>query len=151
VSWVKTKSWLIYIENVTAIVYIVLTLGSIPFADLAITLGILLGGAIGLANFALLIRIIEKVLVNERRPQPSYFAFSWVKFAVIVTVLFFAVKSGEFNPIALAVGISDFVLGIFIGTIIWTAKNRFDDPQETPEDSDSQNAGPKPTLREIVS
>ncbi len=63
-SWTKSKSWLIYIENITIIVYIVLVLGALPFADLAITGGVLLGGAIGWANFALIIRIGNQVFQN---------------------------------------------------------------------------------------
>ena len=129
--WKKTRSWLITIENVTAIVYIVLILGSIAFVDLAVTSGILLGGALGLANFDLLIRIGEKVFSDPNRMRMSYFAFSWIKFGVLVVILFFALKTEWFHPVALAVGFSDFILGIFIGTIYWTAKGYFDDEEGT--------------------
>ena len=134
--WKKTRSWLITIENVTAIVYIVLILGSIAFADLAITSGVLLGGALGLANFDLLIRIGEKVFSDPSRVRMSYFAFSWIKFGILVGVIFFALKSGGFHPVALAAGFSDFILGIFIGTAYWAAKGRFNEEEgsEKPED-----------------
>lgn len=134
-SWRNTKSWLIFVENVTAIVYIVLILGSIPFANLKITLGVILGGGLGLANFDLLIRIVDKVFSDPQRPRISYFAFAWVKFGILVAILFFSLKSGWFHPVALSVGISDFVMGILIGTIIWAAKHRFepdDDPTDAP-------------------
>lgn len=138
-NWPKTKKWLIYIENATAFVYIVLILGSIPFLDLPITAGILLGGALGLANFDLLIRIGEKVFFDPIRPRMSYFAFSWIKFGILLVILFFTLKSGIFHPVALIVGVSDFVLGIFLGTILWAAKGGFRDPEEEPT-----LAGPMP-------
>lgn len=123
-NWTKSKSWLIYIENITIIVYIVLVLGALPFADLAITGGVLLGGAIGWANFALLIRIGDKVFANPDKPEPSYLAFSWIKFAIVIVILFFTVRSGMFNGIALLVGYSNYVLAIFIGTILWYLKQK---------------------------
>ena len=147
----KPKPWLIFVEKFTAIVYIVLTLGSIPIFDLSVTFGVLLGGALGLANFALLRRIGEKVFQHPERPRFSYFAFSWVKFGLLVGILFFALKIGWFHPVALMIGFSDFVIGIFAGTMLWTFRGRRfesedDDPQppaSCPEKTTKETIGKK--------
>ena len=122
--WTKTKPRLIYIENVIIIVYIVMILCAAFFVDIKVTAGIILGGALGWANFDLLIRIGERVFKDPEHPQMSYFVFTWVKFCFILVVLFFSIKSGWFHPAGLAVGISNFVIGIFAGTLIWALQNR---------------------------
>lgn len=120
----KNKEWWFFIENSIGIVYIGLVFGSIPFADLKITLGVFLGGGLGLINFDLLYRIGEKVFQNPKAPQTSYFAFSWMKFGVLILIMFLALQSGWFHPVAFAAGISDFVLGILFGSIILILQDR---------------------------
>jgi ATP synthase I chain len=127
-----------FVEKVTAIVYIVMTLGSVPLWNLSITLGVLLGGGLGLANIDLLIRIGKKVFAEPGKTNTAYAAFAWIKFVVLVAILFFALQSEHFNPVALVVGLSDMVVGIVAGTIIWALKKpaepEFDDPDEDTAD-----------------
>jgi len=136
VIWSKTKPWLIYIENVTIIVYIVMILGATPFVNIRLSAGIILGGALGWANFDLLIRIGERVFKDPEHPQMSYFIFTWVKFCFILVVLFFSIRSGWYHPVGLALGVSNFVLGVFLGTLIWALQKK-----ALEKDEDSTESG----------
>ena len=112
------KSHVIFIEKIIALVYIVMVLPSVIFFDRPVWLGVMLGGALGLVNFDLFIRISVKVFADPENPKWSYFAFAWIKFGLLIAIIFFTVRSGLYNPAALLLGLSDFVVGIVIGGII---------------------------------
>jgi len=113
------RQWLIFVEKFTAIVYIVLILGSALFKDLTILLGVVLGGALGLANLDLFKILGDKVFANPGRPNISYLGFYWMKFVILIFIVFVTLKTGYFHPVSFIIGFSNFVVGLTFGSIIW--------------------------------
>jgi hypothetical protein len=136
------KDQLIFIEKVTIVVYIVMCLGSAVSMNLPIILGVALGGALGLVNFDLFIRIGAKVFEEEKRPRWSYFAFAWVKFTAVIAMVFLALLSRAYHPVALVIGLTDFVIGIVLGVMIYAVRHPF---EEEPEEGQAGEETPVDT------
>ena len=99
------------IERNNAIILAVLTLGSIYFKSLAVTLGVLAGGIIIIVNFWLLRKIVERII--KKADKGAFFALSYIfKFIALSAILFAIIYSGVVDIIGLIVGLSTVFLGI---------------------------------------
>ena len=118
------RQLLIFIEKLTAIVYIIFILGSALFSDHTILLGVILGGALGLINIDLFRIMGDKVFAKPEKPNISYIGFYWVKIVALVFIIFITLRTGYFHPISFLVGFSDFVFGLTFGSIIWAWRSQ---------------------------
>jgi hypothetical protein len=103
------------IERTEWVVLALFTLGSLPFWDWHITVGVMLGGIICILNFRALRMIFERGF-SQGKISGSFF----VKYAVKVLALFAAVGGGAFllrgviNMIAFLVGLLTIFLAIVV-------------------------------------
>lgn len=112
---------LISIEKRSAQILVLFFLASLWFQSWAVSLGILLGGGIGLLNFRWLWRILSGYLFSGKR----YSLFQLVgKFFVLLVILFVVIRYVRVNPVAFLAGISTLVLGIVIEAVRQSLKMR---------------------------
>jgi len=103
------------IERTEWVILALFTLGSLPFWDWHITVGVILGGLICILNFKALRMIFEKGF-SQGKISGSFF----VKYAVKVLALFAAVGGGAFllrgviNMVAFLVGLLTIFLAIVV-------------------------------------
>ncbi len=112
---------LISIEKRSAQILVLFFLASLWFQSWAVSLGILLGGGIGLLNFRWLWRILRGYLFSGKR----YSLFQLVgKFFVLLVILFVVIRYVRVNPVAFLAGISTLVLGIVIEAVRQSLKTQ---------------------------
>lgn len=105
---------LISIEKRSAQILVLFLLASLWFQSWAVSLGVLLGGAIVLLNFRWLWRILSGYIFGAKR----YSLFQMVgKFFVLLLVIFLVIRYLRVNPVAFAAGTSALVLGIVIEAV----------------------------------
>lgn len=103
------------IERTEWVILALFTLGSLPFWDWHISVGVILGGIICILNFKALRMIFEKGF-SQGKISGSFF----VKYAVKVLALFAAVGGGAFllrgviNMVAFLVGLLTIFLAIVV-------------------------------------
>ncbi len=105
----KETRKLIAIEKRSVQVLAVLLLGSLWFYTWAVSLGVLLGGAVAILNFHWLWLILDKVIFDK---QWLYGIQVFFKFLVLVFVIFVILRYTEVNPIAFVAGSSALLAGI---------------------------------------
>ncbi len=112
---------LISIEKRSAQILVLFFLASLWFQSWAVSLGILLGGGIGLLNFRWLWRILRGYLFSGKR----YSLFQLVgKFFVLLVIIFVVIRYVRVNPVAFLAGISTLVLGIVIEAVRQSLKTQ---------------------------
>lgn len=105
---------LISIEKRSAQILVLFFLASLWFRSWAVSLGVILGGGIGLLNFRWLGRILSGYLFSGKK----YSLFQLVgKFFVLLAVIFVVLRYLRVDPVAFVVGISASVLGIVIEAV----------------------------------
>jgi hypothetical protein len=105
---------LISIEKRTAQILAVFLAASLWFQSWSISWGLILGGGVALLNFRWLWRIMEKYFFENKR---HYGLQALLRFLALMTGLFLIIRYGSVNPVALLVGLSTLVLGIFLEVI----------------------------------
>ena len=109
------------IERNNAIILAVLTLGSVYFKSLSVTLGVLAGGIIIIVNFWFLRKIVERII--KKADKGAFFAFSYIfKFTALLAILFAIIYSGIVDIIGLIVGLSTVFLGIALDGFVQVFK-----------------------------
>ncbi len=87
-----------------SVVIVICSLFSMPTP---ITVGLALGAAISLSLFKLLCWTISRLFVKEKRKSTGFLvAIGFVKYPVIVAVLYYSLRYLEINVFALAAGLS---------------------------------------------
>ena len=105
---------LISIEKRSAQILVLFFLAGLWFQSWAVSLGILLGGGIGLLNFRWLWRILSDTLFAGKRRS----LFQLVgKFFVLLLVIFLVIRYLRVNPVAFLAGVSALVLGMVIEAV----------------------------------
>jgi hypothetical protein len=100
---------LIAIEKRSVQLLALLLIGSIWFRSWAVSLGVLLGGAVAILNFHWLWLILGKVIFDK---QWLFGVQIFFKFLVLVFVIFVILRYAEVNPIAFVAGSSTLLVGI---------------------------------------
>lgn len=100
---------LISIEKRCVQILVVLLLASFWFQSWAVSLGLVLGGAIALLNFRWLWSILRRYLKSKKK----YSLFQLIgKFFLLALAIFLAIRFVRVNPVALVIGVSTVVFGI---------------------------------------
>jgi len=103
---------LIKTEIISFIMALALIVGSyVVWKDTRICLSIALGSAIGGANFWALYNIVRG-LVGECGNKIKFAAFAFLKFLLLIFVLWAAIKWLPLNAVAFLIGLSTIVLAI---------------------------------------
>lgn len=110
------------IERYNIIILLILTLGSLVYKSLAITLGVFLGGVIIVINFWLIHRIIERGLLGQSKSRPIFALSYFVKFAVLATVIFVLITSQIINTLGLVVGLSTVFMSVVLDQFVQVLK-----------------------------
>ena len=110
------------IERYNIIILLILTLGSLVYKSLAITLGVFLGGVIIVINFWLIHRIIERGLLGQSKSTPIFALSYFVKFAVLATVIFVLITSQIINTLGLVVGLSTVFMSVVLDQFVQVLK-----------------------------
>jgi hypothetical protein len=105
----KETRKLVAIERRSLQILVILLLGSIGFRSWAVSLGVLLGGAVAILNFHWLWLILGKVFFDKLW---LYGLQVFFKILVLVFVVFLILRYAEVNPIAFVAGSSTLVVGI---------------------------------------
>ena len=103
------------VERLAALLVAVATLASLLARDWRVALGVGLGGAIAVLNFAALRRIMQGIFASDsRRRQTVMAVLLMTKFALLAMAIYVIVRFVPVQAIALIGGISVVVLSIFI-------------------------------------
>ncbi len=105
----KETRKLIAIEKRSVQVLALLLVGSAWFHNWAVSLGVLLGGAVAILNFHWLWLILGKVIFDKQWLYGLQVVF---KFLVLVFVIFIILRYTEVNPLAFVAGSSALPAGI---------------------------------------
>jgi len=84
--------------------------------------GLVLGGAIMMANFHLLGKIVERALTPERKASAGLIVAFVLKFAFLFGSIALLVMVFKIHPVALAVGASTLVLAILYDALLPAAE-----------------------------
>jgi hypothetical protein len=121
VNEIQKEQRITTIERNNAIVLAVLTLGSIFFKSLTVTLGVLVGGIIIIVNFWFLHKIVERII--KKADKGAFFAFSYIfKFIALIAILFAVIYSGFVDILGLIVGLSTVFFGIALDGFVQVFK-----------------------------
>jgi len=93
------------------------------FAGAKFAAAVLLGGAIGIANFLVLARI-GKALTGTRSGAAFWGGVYFFKIAALFGGLYFLFSRGAVSPYGLLVGLSAIVPGIVVGGLLATPRAR---------------------------
>jgi len=108
------KSILIEIVKICIIIYIASVLCAIAYSRARyIYGGVAFAGGLSLVNFALYIQVSRWIFKNPNNPKWVYLSIIWVKFGVLVLIIYFAVSRNWFHPVAILIGFSDIVVAVF--------------------------------------
>ena len=110
------------IERYNILVLLVLSLGSLIFKSLAITLGVFLGGIIIVLNFWLMRRIIERGLLGQSKGKPIFVLSYFVKFSVLAAIIFILITSQIINTLGLVVGLSTVFISVILDQFVQVLK-----------------------------
>ena len=94
----------------------VATIGSLPFAQWRITIGLLLGGVLALLNHHWLsgsTTAVFNVLAHGATPRLKLLQYV-LRYLVIATVIFIGYKLNVVSLTATLLGLSSFVVGLFV-------------------------------------
>ncbi len=105
----KETRKLIAIEKRSVQLLALLLVGSLWFHSWAVSLGVLLGGAVAILNFHWLWLILSKVIFDKEWLYGLQVVF---KFLILVFVIFIILRYAEVNPIAFVAGSSTLLAGI---------------------------------------
>ena len=103
------------IERLAALLVAAATAASLLFGDWRVVLGVGLGGALAVLNFAALRRIMQGIFATDsRRRQTVMTVLLMTKLAVLAVVIYLIIRYVPVHAIALIAGISVVVISIFI-------------------------------------
>jgi hypothetical protein len=103
------------IERLAALLVALATLASLLFGDRRVVLGVGLGGALAVLNFAALRRIMQGIVASDsRRRQTVMAVLLMTKLAVLAVVIYVILRHVPVHAIALIAGISVVVVSIFV-------------------------------------
>ena len=112
----KKRNWMILL---------ILSSVSYFFLSNTMTLGVIVGGLIIIANFKIFQHTICSAFSPEgvmNRKKSSIIAKYYLRLLALGIVIYFLIKSGWVNPIGLAIGISTVVISIVTFGISWVLK-----------------------------
>lgn len=95
-----------------------LLLGSLPFADAGLSLGILAGGLIAVGGFYWLRRSLQRLLEQPTGGARFRYQFGYlIRLAALAASLFALIAVVKINPVGLVIGLSVVVINMFWMTI----------------------------------
>jgi len=113
----ESKRRLTSIERKTVMLVFLLSLGSLYYQSLKISLGIIVGGVLSLVNIRILTRIIEN-LFHQGMPSRSVIIVQYVvKIFLLFGILYIVVTYNLLNMIAFVLGFSAFFMVLVIENI----------------------------------
>ncbi|MCK4509781.1 MAG: ATP synthase subunit I [Desulfuromonadales bacterium] len=101
------------------IILAILLLGSLPFGNLALSLGILTGGLIAIGGFLWLRRSLDRLLGQVTDGQAtggtrfSYMFGCFLRLAVLAVILLVLIAIVKIHAIGLVIGLSVVVINLF--------------------------------------
>jgi hypothetical protein len=101
------------IERTSLVLVCAATLASLLFWDVAVLLGVALGGGLAALNFFALRRIMGAIFASSGQRQALMAVLLTLKFGVLAACIYLIVKYVPVDPTALLAGISVVVLSIF--------------------------------------
>ncbi len=107
-DWVKTR---------TAALGIVLTLGSLVFLRLDVTLGVAVGALLAVANLWALVRVGRRLVAGPTKGRAAASVTFFGKFVLLGVAVFALIKFVPMDLVALMVGFSTVVLVIVAGSL----------------------------------
>ena len=91
----------------------VLLVGSLPFANWPVTLGILAGGVVAIGGFAWLKRSLERLLNGPGAGAKTRYQFGYVlRLVVLAGILALLIAVVKIHPVGLAIGLSVVVINL---------------------------------------
>jgi hypothetical protein len=108
----EPKQALWSIQKKTAVILLVMLIGSGFYRSGKVTIGVLLGGIISLGNLTVLGKIIENIYSQER-PNRFLITCQYVlKLSLLYGLIYFLIINNVMNIIAFVCGFSVFLLGV---------------------------------------
>jgi hypothetical protein len=108
------------IQKKTAVILLIMLLGSGFFQSLKITLGVFLGGLISLGNLTVLGKIIENIYSQEKPNKFLIICQYVLKLSLLYGIIYFLIMNKVMDIFAFICGFSGFLLGIIIESLFPT-------------------------------
>ena len=110
----KDEALLKRIEQINYVLLVLLTSGSFAFSSRKFALGVLIGGALAIANFYLMKRSLQRALDPQRKGKTRflYLLKYYLRFAVLGIVIALLLIRGWVSPFGILLGLSIIVIGI---------------------------------------
>ena len=105
------------IERWNLLLSAILIVGAAAFFDRRVALGVVVGAALSCANFWGIHRLVLASLRSSGRKRSVLQILLGAKMAVLMLLVFLAVQFLPLNPVALAVGLSVFLVSIAIESV----------------------------------
>jgi len=132
------KKTVLLVEIASGIVYILASILGLLHSRLFAG-GVLAGGALAIANFDLLVRLIGKAIEDPQRIKGGYLLLIAVKFLVLMAAMFALLYFRMVHPVGLIVGLSV----LFIGIVAVGVASAFRDvglPRDRAEEAEAGDA-----------
>lgn len=104
-----------------AVIAALFALSAVVFTNTRVALGVVIGGAAGVANFLVLARI-GKAVTGSRSGAAFWGAIYFVKLAVLFGGIYLVFTTGVINVYGLLVGLSAIVPGIVVGGVVASSR-----------------------------
>jgi hypothetical protein len=110
----KDEALLKRIEQINYVLLVLLTSGSFAFSSRKFAFGVLIGGALAIANFYLMKRSLQRALDPQRKGKTRflYLLKYYLRFAVLGIVIALLLIRGWVSPFGILLGLSIIVIGI---------------------------------------
>ncbi len=105
------------------IILALLLLGSLPFANFTLSLGILTGGLIAIGGFIWMRRSLDRLLSHATGGQEtgdsrfSYISGCFIRLAVLAVILAILIAIVKIHVIGLVIGLSVVIINLFWTTV----------------------------------
>ncbi len=100
------------------IVLVLLLLGSLPFGNLALSVGVLLGGLVAIGGFFWMRRSLSNLLEQPTGGAQFRYQFGYiVRLAALAVILAVLIAIVKVHPVGLVVGLSVVIINLFWITV----------------------------------
>lgn len=107
-----------FIEQLTLILTAAATLVTMLLAELPVTLGVGIGGALAAANFFALRRLMLGIAGSAERPRQVVLLLLLIaKFGIVAGIIYLVLTQLPVQAVAMLVGVSFVVIAIFIDSL----------------------------------